>query len=203
MEQDDLRLDSNGVPVWIAQICDEERIDRLSDTRTHRLLLVIFRALVHVGSALAESDDDGRANEMETFTTWFVKFGKSLPAYNGLMWAYSEVGHKALATRNSDEVGDVRLKHITMAFRLLLDDWEPDAAVDLYCEMICKGWAQSTSEQEKQSLHQGLVATLTKHAQYELNAIGEARGVTERETRASVYRMVKSTGVEPLRNFRS
>jgi hypothetical protein len=46
-----------NVPAWLGKACDDRRIFNLSDTRTYRLLLSIFQAVV--SSAVTTSGIDG------------------------------------------------------------------------------------------------------------------------------------------------
>ena len=202
MKSASLKLDPNGIPTWIGEICDNDHIGQFSDTRTFRLLLVIFRQLIGWGSALAEFDDRGRDVEIRAFDRWFIKSSDSLPASACIMWAHTEIGKKALVERIEDGSVDVRLAHIELAFRMLLDDWRTNSKTEKYCKVMRNAWMNREFEQYKESLHLGLLATLNAHAIHEMKALAKAMLIAESSVGQTVSERMQSANIEPRRKYR-
>ncbi len=186
-----------NVPAWLGKACDDRRIFNLSDTRTYRLLLSIFQAVV--SSAVTTSGIDGSLeDEMHDFTAWFLSLVNSMPAYLGLMWVYHELGQKALSA-DTKFADDRRLADLLLTFVVLVSHIENDALPERYHGMICDGWDTCGPDEFKDSLHQGLIATLTTHAYSEIVSIGKSGGVPESKTKKSIRFMVEKTKAEHRR----
>jgi hypothetical protein len=178
-----------GVPAWLDKACDDHRIFNLSDTRTYRLLLSIFQAVV--SNAIANTGIEGSMeDEMHDFTAWFLGLVNSMPAYVGLMWVYQELGQKALSV-DAKFSTDRRLADLLLTFVVLVNAVENDDLPERYHGMIGEGWDTCGPDEFKDSLHQGLIATLTTHAYSELVSIGKAGGVPESKTKKSLRFLAK------------
>ena len=196
------KLDAHGIPTWIGEVCDCGRIGQFSDTRTFLLLLVIFRQLIDWGTTRVEWDYEGRNDEIRAFDRWFTKSSDSLGAFTCLMWAHTEIGKKALTARSEEGAHDVRLAHIELAFRMLLDDWRTNSKTEKYCKVMRRGWKKCEYEQDKESVHLGLLATLNAHAFDELKALAKAIWFAESSVGQQASERMQSAGIEPLRKHR-
>lgn len=154
------------VPTWLGKACDDHRIFNLSDTRTYRLLLTIYQAVI--SSAVSTSGIEGSLeDEMHDFTVWFLSLANSMPAYIGLMWVYQQLGQNALSI-DAKFSADRRLADLLLTFVVLVNEVENDTLPERYHGMIGEGWDTCGPDEFKDSLHQGLIATLTTHAYSEM-----------------------------------
>jgi len=197
MKQNKRKLDAIEVPQWLAQSCDKHRTINLSDTRTYRLLLTIFQAVI--SATFSANDLESAVDEdMQGFTNWFLNLGNSTEAYVGLMWVYQELGKKAMAS-NVELSDDHRLSDIWLTFILLSEQGEEDPLAEHYHGLIGDGWERGGPDDFKDSLYQGLQATLTTHAYRELVTIGKTRNLTETETKKSLRFLEKKARTEQQR----
>ena len=186
-----------NVPAWLDKACDDHRFVNLADTRTYRLLLSIFQAVI--SSAVTTSGiEDSLEDEMHDFTAWFLSLVNSMPAYVGLMWVYQELGQKALSA-DAKFSTDRRLADLLLTFVVLVNAVENDDLPERYHGMIGEGWDTCGPDEFKDSLHQGLIATLTTHAYSELVSIGKAGGVPESRTKKSLRSLAKMKRSEQRR----
>lgn len=184
MKQNERQLDAIEIPQWLAQSCDNHRIINLSDTRTYRLLLAIFQTVI--SATFSANDLESAVEEdMRGFTNWFLRLGNSIEAYVGLMWVYQELGMKALTT-NAKFSDDRRLSDIWLTFIVLTNQGDDDPLTERYHGLIGDGWETGGPDDFKDSLYQGLKATLTTHAYRELVTIGKTLNLTESETKKSL-----------------
>ena len=185
------------VPTWLGKACDDHRIFNLSDTRTYRLLLTIYQAVI--SSAVSTSGIEGSLeDEMHDFTVWFLSLANSMPAYIGLMWVYQQLGQNALSI-DAKFSADRRLADLLLTFVVLVNEVENDTLPERYHGMIGEGWDTCGPDEFKDSLHQGLIATLTTHAYSEMVAIGKAGGVPESRTKKSLRFFEKMSQAENRR----
>jgi hypothetical protein len=180
------QVDSCGVPMWISKFCNQHQTICLSDTRTYRLLMVIYRSIIEMSMppTVLETDHE---KELEGIITWFIQQGSSMPAWLGLMWIYQGIGQKIVAADCEGKISkDERLSRLLMAFIVLSEGNANDPLVEHYYEMVREGWERCPDEDYKESLYRGFIATFVTHANRELVAFGEAHDFPEAKTKEAL-----------------
>jgi len=161
------KFDSFDIPDRIATSYIGKQTVLLSDTRSYRLLMVIFQDMLQM------SGDDACGDEiLEEFSIWFIKLGSDMTAKIGLMYLNQEIAPKlgaaasSISSRGTSPHRDSQLKEILMAFTALAMD-RKEESVHRYFNLLQAGWHKCDSE-HRESLYQGFRAALNVHAEFEL-----------------------------------
>lgn len=182
MKRNSAKFDSCGVPTWIGESCDQHRYLVLSDTRTYRLLMVIYLSIIEMRISATTLNAD-REETLEDFFRLFMTRGSSMPAWLGLMWIYQGIGKKIGAAARAGRISnDERLSRLLITFIVLTDDDPNDSSVEHFYNMVGEGWGSCSDDDYKESLYRGFIATMLTQARRELVALGKARGIPEVET---------------------
>lgn len=181
------QLDFLGIPQWIGNFCNQHQTLLLSDTRTYRLLMVIFRSIIEMNISVNASEAD-REEMLMSFMMWFLRLkGGAMPAWLGLMWVYQGIGEKLMAAKCDGQIApDERHSRMLMAFIAILDEDGDDPSAEHYYNMICEGLANCDQEKQMESLYRGFVATFEVHSYHELTAIWEEHGFSESQLKKSL-----------------
>jgi len=182
MNQNNRQLDSLGIPVWIGEFCNQHQTLHLSDTRTYRLLTVIYRSVIEMGIPVETTEDD-REDLLFDFMAWFHRLeASSMDVWGGLMWVYQVIGEE-LSTHIDDKraVDDERLSHMLLVFVAISESAKSDPSFRRYFAMIGNAWICCEDDGYLESLYRGFVATLVAHSRYELKSLADERGISESE----------------------
>jgi hypothetical protein len=114
------------------------------------------------------------------------------------MWVYQELGQKAMSA-DAKFSTDRRLADLLLTFVILVDAVENETLPERYHGMIGEGWDTCGPDEFKDSLHQGLIATLTTHAYCEMVSVGVVGGVSESRTKKSLRFLGKKAKAEQRR----
>lgn len=172
MAQTTLKIESSEISEKIQRQADSIQCLFFSDTRSYRLLMVIYYSIIAM--ALTPKQRKNADASME-FLTWFLQFGNLLTAESGLMFL-----HQGLNSRiRSDGAGekfcpyDPRLGQIIIAYTGLIneDAGAEDTATKRFHGMLQEGWYGCTDEEYKDSLHRALLATVGMHSKSEFEAM--------------------------------
>ena len=182
MKRNNVKVDSCGIPTWIGESCDQHRYLVLYDTRTYRLLMVIYRSIIEMRIPETTLKAD-REEILEEFFQLFMKQGSSMPAWLGLMWIYQAIGQKIGSASCAGGISpDERLSRLLMTFIVLTDGDPDDPSVEHFYNLLGAGWESCSDDGYKESLYRGFVATLLTQARRELVALGESRDIPEAKT---------------------
>jgi hypothetical protein len=170
MSQKTLKIESSEISEMIQRQADYIQCLFLSDTRSYRLLMVIYQAIIEM--ALTPKQRKNGDVSME-FLTWFMQLGNSISAVSGLMFLHQSVNSNILSNGAGAEFcpDDSRLGQIILAYIALTNSGAEDISAKRFHDMLQKGWYGSTDEGYKDSLHRALMATIGMHSKSELDVI--------------------------------
>jgi hypothetical protein len=172
MSQTTLKIESSEISEKIQRQADSIQCLFFSDTRSYRLLMVIYQSIIAM--ALTPKQRQKGDVSMEFFA-WFLQFGNLLSAESGLMFLHQSLNSDVL----SDGAGegfypeDPRLGQIIIAYTGLTneDAGAEDTATKRFYGMLQEGWYGCTDEEYKDSLHRALLATVGMHSKSEFEAM--------------------------------
>jgi hypothetical protein len=173
MSQKTLKIESSEISEKIQRQADYIQCLFLSDTRSYRLLMVIYQSIIEM--ALTSRQRKNGAASME-FLAWFIQLGNSLGAESGLMFLHQGLNSNILS--NNAGAGfcpdDPRLGQILMAYIGLTNEHAEDISAKRFHALLQKGWCECTDEDYKDSLHRALMATIGMHSKSELDVMKAA-----------------------------
>ncbi len=170
MSQKTLKIESSEISEKIQRQADCIQCLFFSDTRSYRLLMVIYQSII----AMALTPKQRKSGDVSMeFLAWFLQFGNLLSAESGLMFLHQSLNSDVL----SDGAGerfcpeDPRLGQIIIAYFALTDAGAEDKTAERFHGMLQEGWYGCTDEEYKDSLHRALLATVGMHSKSEFEAM--------------------------------
>lgn len=175
MAQTTLKIESSEISEKIQRQADSIQCLFFSDTRSYRLLMVIYYSII--ATALTPQQRKKGDVSME-FLAWFLQFGNSLSAMSGLMFLHQSLNNDILSNGAGEKLcpDDPRLGLIIFVyFGLTYKDAEDkggeDKAAERFLGLLHEGWYGCTDEEYKDSLHRALLATIGMHSKSEFDAM--------------------------------
>jgi hypothetical protein len=174
MSQKTLKIESSEISEKIQRLADDSQCLFFSDTRSYRLLMVIYQSIIEM--ALTPKERENGDASME-FLAWFIQFGNSIGALSGLMFLHQGLNSRILS--NGAEAGfcpdDPRLGQIITAYIGLTNTDAEDITAVRFHGLLQEGWYGCTNEDYKDSLHRAFMATIGMHSKSEFD-VRKARG---------------------------
>lgn len=170
MFKESLKIEPSEISEKIQRQADYVQCLFFSDTRSYRLLMVIYQSII----AMALTPKQRKKGDVSMeFFAWFLQFGNLLTAESGLMFL-----HQGLNSRiRSDGAGekfcpdDPRLGQIIIAYIGLTNVDAEDKTAERFCGMLEEGWYGCGDEEYKDSLHRAFMATIGMHSKSEFDAM--------------------------------
>ena len=170
MSQKTLKIESSEISEKIQRQADYVQCLFFSDTRSYRLLMVIYYSIILMALTPKQRKNDDVSIE---FFTWFLQLGNSPCALSGLMFLHQSLNNAIQLNGVGEKLcpDDPRLGQIMCAYIELTNENTKDKAAERFHGMLQEGWYGCTDEEYKDSLHRAFMATIGMHSKSEFDAM--------------------------------